>query len=295
MCRKEMYRKMRMLVPLVLILGGLLSLPSGETHAQENWRMAQVVWDTPTADGLLLPNAVAPFECWQPLGECDDDCHEWLNGEVKTDSSGRWLAEWAGTLYDVGWVQTQGTASAPLAEWQAVEVGAPGDFHLFVYDVYGQLLLDATGSEHALYPVSGSADLADLVVFYDGPSMAWVVALYAERRIPLAGTSAGRLLYAPGDGSASYIPAGTLMQADEGPLNPHSGGKATMVCATWQGRADMVVYLLDAGGSSLGTAVIPPGRRCGLVYGLANKPFTPAISSASEVWLWDLEIKGSGF
>ena len=59
-----MYRKMRMLATLTLILlcGGLLAVPSGESHAQENWRMAQVVWDTPTADGLLLPNAVAPFE-----------------------------------------------------------------------------------------------------------------------------------------------------------------------------------------------------------------------------------------
>ncbi|MBD3320593.1 MAG: hypothetical protein GF350_05800 [Chitinivibrionales bacterium] len=294
-----MNRKMRMLVPVVL--GGLLALLSGESRAQEDWRMAQVAWDTSAADGLLLPNAVAPFERWRSVGACDEDCREWLGGEVKTDGDGRWLAEWAGTLYDVGWVQTQGTASVPLAEWQAVEVGAPGDFHLFVYDAHGQLLLDAAGSDNARYPVSGSGDL---VVFYDGPPRAWVVALYAERSLPqpyrqrslpLAGTSGGRLLYAPAGGQAVYIPAETLMHAAEGPLNPNSGGKATTVCATWEGQADLVVYLLDAGGASLGTAVIPPGRRCGLVYGLVDKPFTPAISSASEVWLWDVEIKGSGF
>ncbi len=282
-----MFRKVVYALILIVLCSGTSSYAAPE-HQRSGWQTAQVRWETRTQDGLLLPNTVAPFEKWRPVGKCDGICRAEMEGRVKVDGDGKWLTGWNGALYDTSWTYAQGAVSAPLADWKAIEVGAPGEFHLTVYDVYGRLLLDAQGSGLAQYEVVGRDDL---VIRYEGPPQAWVVAVYERQRLSLAQGKADRLLYA--EGEPLHIPANQVLQTDAHLLNPYSGGKAARVCATWQGQSDLQVYLQNEGGGILGQASIPPGRRCGIVYGLVDKSFVVSVSSAADALLWELEVKGS--
>ena len=221
------------------------------------------------------------------------DAGEKLSGAVQVleTADGRWLYAQAGTVYDVGWTQTQALADAPLSIWTDIAVEGSGPYTLTVSAPEG-VMLAVQGQGSTLYPLGTDRSLN---VRYEGSAPSRVTLYRQEKTLPIVDVVSedGQMRVVWGQAEGIFVPAGAALDGAAVNLEIDGAMKAARACAQWSNANALTLTYYDANsGQPLGQAVLSVDRPCNIVMGKVNRPFSVKISG-EDVWVFHLETQVS--
>lgn len=280
---------------------------AGEGDAAGSWKLLATTGITAT--GELSPTVTytlflngrravaagegAPSYCFADgqLVDCDAKAEMDAPSDVWVADDGRWLYAQDGSIYDVGWVQAQGTASQYLTVWTDLAVEAGGPYTVTVHTVHTAtgVAMRQSNDAPALYPLGLREPIS---VAYEGVAPAHIYLYRQAQRLPLveAGsriTDDGQMLVAWETPEGIFVPAGYSLATEPIRLEVDGATKVTRICAVWSNAGSLALVLTGMDGQVLGNANLSAERPCNLVLGKVNRPF--AVSVAGEALIFRLE------